>query len=35
MRQQVYHALRSLTVGPWFADRSAWGPLGYPGPREV
>jgi hypothetical protein len=35
MRQQVYHALRSLTVGPYFSDRSAWGALGYPGPREV
>jgi len=34
-RQQVYHALRDITNGAWFADPSTWPALGYPGPREI
>ena len=35
VRQQVYHALRNLTNGAWFADASTWTAIGYPGPRSV
>jgi hypothetical protein len=35
LRQQTYHALRDLTNGAYFADPSAWGLLGYPGPVPV
>ena len=35
LRQQIYHALRDLTNGAYFADRSAWRDIGYPGPRPV
>ena len=35
LRRQAYHALRDLTQGAYFADRSTWAPLGYPGPRPV
>jgi hypothetical protein len=35
VRQQVYHALRNLTNGAWFADASTWPAIGYPGPRSV
>lgn len=35
IRQQIYHALRDLTNGAYFADRAAWGAVGYPGPRAV
>lgn len=34
-RQQVYHALRDITNGAWFADASTWPMLGYPGPRDI
>lgn len=34
-RQQIYHALRDITNGAWFADASTWPLLGYPGPRDV
>ena len=34
-RQQVYHALRDLTNAAYFADASAWGQMGYPGPRTI
>lgn len=35
LRQQAFHALRDLTNGAYFADRSAWPAIGYPGPRDV
>ena len=35
LRQQAFHALRDLTNGAFFADRSTWPAIGYPGPREV
>ena len=35
IRQQVYHALRDLTNGAYFADPSAWRAIGYPGPRAI
>jgi len=35
LRQQVYHALRNLTNGAYFADASTWPVIGYPGPRPV
>ncbi len=35
LRQQAFHALRDLTNGAYFADRSTWPAIGYPGPREV
>ncbi len=35
LRQQVFHALRDLTNGAWFADPAAWPAIGYPGPRDV
>lgn len=35
LRQQAFHALRDLTNGAYFADRSTWAAIGYPGPREV
>ena len=35
VRQQAFHALRDLTNGAFFADRSTWPAIGYPGPREV
>lgn len=35
LRQQVYHALRNLTNGAWFADRSSWAAIGYPGPLAI
>ena len=35
LRQQVYHALRNLTNAAWFADRSTWAAIGYPGPRAI
>lgn len=35
LKQQVFHALRDLTNGAWFADPAAWAAIGYPGPREV
>jgi len=35
LRQQVYHALRNLTNGAYFADASTWPAIGYPGPRPV
>jgi len=34
-RQQAYHALRDLTHAAYFADRSTWGQLGYPGPLAI
>ncbi len=35
LRQQAYHALRDLTNAAYFADRSTWAALGYPGQRPV
>lgn len=35
VRQQVFHALRNLTNGAWFADPSTWAAIGYPGQRPV
>ena len=35
LRQQLYHALRNLTNGAYFADASTWQAIGYPGPRAV
>jgi hypothetical protein len=35
LRQQAFHALRDLTNGAYFADRSTWAVIGYPGPREL
>lgn len=35
VRQQLYHALRNLTNGAYFADASTWPAIGYPGPRPV
>jgi hypothetical protein len=34
-RQQVYLALRELTVGAFFADAGTWQLMGYPGPTDV
>lgn len=35
LKQQVFHALRDLTVGAWFAGPDAWQAIGYPGPRPI
>lgn len=35
LRQQAYHALRDLTHAAYFADRSTWVQLGYPGPVPI
>ncbi len=35
LRQQAFHALRDLTNGAYFADRSTWPMLGYPGPTPI
>ena len=35
LRQQVYHALRDLTNGAYYADPSVWPLMGYPGQRPV
>ncbi len=35
LRQQAFHALRDLTNGAYFADRSTWAAIGYPGPRDI
>lgn len=35
LRQQAFHALRDLTNAAYFADRSAWSAIGYPGPRDL
>lgn len=35
LRQQVYHALRDLTNGAYFADPSSWASIGYPGPPAL
>ena len=35
LRQQLYHALRNLTNGAYFADPSTWQAIGYPGPNPV
>jgi len=35
LRQQAYHALRDLTHAAYFADRSTWMQLGYPGPVPI
>jgi len=34
-RQQVYQALRELTVAAYFSDASTWPDLGYPGPQQT
>jgi uncharacterized protein YjiS (DUF1127 family) len=34
LRQKAYHALRDLTHAAYFADRSTWPLLGYPGPTQ-
>lgn len=35
LRQQAYQGLRNLTNAAYFADRSTWAVLGYPGQRPV
>jgi hypothetical protein len=35
LRQQVYHALRDLTNGAYYADPAIWPLMGYPGQRPV
>jgi hypothetical protein len=35
LRQQAYHALHDICGGAYFADRSTWSVLGYPGPVAV
>jgi hypothetical protein len=35
LRQQAYHALRKVTAAAYFADRSTWPALGYPGPLPI
>jgi len=35
LRQQAFHALRDLTNAAYFADRSTWPMLGYPGPIDI
>jgi hypothetical protein len=35
LRQQAFHALRDLINAAWFADRSTWAAIGYPGPRPM
>lgn len=35
LRQQAYHALHDLSGAAYFADRSTWGTLGYPGPTDI
>lgn len=35
LRQQAFHALRDLTNAAYFADRSTWSAIGYPGPRDM
>jgi hypothetical protein len=35
LRQQVFHALRDLTNGAYFADPATWSTVGYPGPLPV
>jgi len=35
LKQQAYQALRDLTNAAYYADPSAWGVLGYPGPRII
>ncbi len=35
LRRQAYHALRDLTHAAYFADRSTWPLLGYPGPLNI
>ena len=34
-RQQVYQALRELTIAAHFSDSASWGTLGYPGPQPL
>jgi hypothetical protein len=35
LRQQVFHALRDLTNGAYFAAPQTWLTMGYPGPMKV
>jgi len=35
LRQQAFHALRDISNGAYFADRSTWQAIGYPGPRVL
>jgi hypothetical protein len=35
VRRQAYSALRDLTHAAYFADRSTWPLMGYPGPRSI
>ncbi len=35
LRQQAFHALRDLTNAAYFADRSTWSAIGYPGPLDL
>lgn len=35
LRQQLYRALRDLVNAAWFADPTAWSPIGYPGPLKL
>lgn len=35
LRQQVFHALRDLTISAYMSDPSTWVAIGYPGQRPV
>ena len=35
LRQQAFHALRTLTNASWFSDASTWVAIGYPGQMRV
>jgi hypothetical protein len=35
LRQQIYLALRELTMAAFYADPTAWRLLGYPGPSAI
>ncbi len=35
LRQQVFHALRDLTISAYMSDAAAWVTIGYPGQRPV
>lgn len=35
LRQQAYQALHDIVGAAYFADRSTWGTLGYPGPEGI
>jgi hypothetical protein len=35
LRQQALAALRDLSLAAYYADESAWGAIGYPGPNPI